>query len=147
MRFAQHSLRHGAIPGKGSPAIASDQHRGLDRRRRCGVLRGLALSSGVRTLEVRRASCAGLRAGSPLASLRPVGGPAGVGLAIAYAWTFWLTINGGVADGGTFIYFTAGAFGILLIGAERVFLCVLIGAVAVGLLIFSAHRRVAARHS
>ena len=57
-------------------------------------------------------------------------------VAIAYAWTFWLTINGGVAGGGTFIYFTAGAFGILLIGAERVFLSVLIGAVAVGLLIF-----------
>jgi adenylate cyclase len=57
-------------------------------------------------------------------------------VAIAYAWTFWLTLNGGVAGGGTFIYFTAGAFGILLIGAERVFLSVLIGAVAVGLLIF-----------
>lgn len=57
-------------------------------------------------------------------------------VAISYAWTFWLTINGGVAGGGTFIYFTAGAFGILLIGAERVFLSVLIGAVAVGLLIF-----------
>jgi adenylate cyclase len=56
--------------------------------------------------------------------------------AIVYAWVFWLSINGGVANGTTFIYFMAGALGILLIGAERVFLCILIGAVAVGLLIF-----------
>jgi adenylate cyclase len=56
--------------------------------------------------------------------------------AIMYAWVFWLSINGGVANGTTFIYFMAGALGILLIGAERVFLCILIGAVAVGLLIF-----------
>jgi adenylate cyclase len=32
-------------------------------------------------------------------------------------------------------YFTAGALGILLLGAERVFLCIVIGAVATGLLI------------
>jgi adenylate cyclase len=56
--------------------------------------------------------------------------------AIMYAWVFWLSINGGVANGTTFIYFMAGALGILLIGAERVSLSVLIGAVAVGLLIF-----------
>ena len=49
---------------------------------------------------------------------------------------FWLSINGGVANGTTFIYFMAGALGILLIGAERVSLSVLVGAVAVGLLIF-----------
>ena len=36
---------------------------------------------------------------------------------------------------GSFIYFTAGAFGILLVGDERVSLCVLIGTLAVGLLI------------
>jgi adenylate cyclase len=57
-------------------------------------------------------------------------------VAIAYAWIFWLSINGGVANGTTFLYFTAGALGILLVGAERVSLSVLIGAVAVGLLIF-----------
>ena len=51
--------------------------------------------------------------------------------AIMYAWVFWLSINGGVANGTTFIYFMAGALGILLIGAERVSLSVLIGAVAV----------------
>jgi adenylate cyclase len=56
--------------------------------------------------------------------------------AVVYAWVFWLSINGGVANGTTFIYFMAGALGILLIGAERVSLCVLVGAVAVGLLIF-----------
>jgi adenylate cyclase len=55
--------------------------------------------------------------------------------AIVYAWVFWLSINGGVANGVTFIYFTAGAFGILLVGDERVSLCVLIGTLAVGLLI------------
>jgi MASE7 len=52
--------------------------------------------------------------------------------AIVYAWMFWLSINGGVANGTTFIYFMAGALGILLIGAERVSLSVLLGAVAVG---------------
>jgi adenylate cyclase len=56
--------------------------------------------------------------------------------AIVYAWAFWLSINGGVANGTTFIYFMAGALGILLIGAEHVYLCILLGAVAVGLLIF-----------
>ncbi len=38
-------------------------------------------------------------------------------------------------DGITLFYFTAGALGILLLGAERVFLCIVIGAVATGLLI------------
>jgi len=57
-------------------------------------------------------------------------------IATIYAWTFWLSINGGVAGGVTFLYFTAGAFGILLLGAERVFPSVLIGAVAIGLLIY-----------
>jgi adenylate cyclase len=56
--------------------------------------------------------------------------------ALVYAWGFWLSINGGVANGTTFIYFMAGALGILLIGAEHVYLSVLLGAVAVGLLIF-----------
>jgi adenylate cyclase len=55
--------------------------------------------------------------------------------AIIYVWTFWLAINGGIANGVTLIYFTAGAFGILLVGDERVSLCILIGALAVGLLI------------
>jgi adenylate cyclase len=54
---------------------------------------------------------------------------------ILYSWVFWLGINGGIANGATFIYFTAGAFGILMVGAERVFLSVLIGGVSVGLLI------------
>jgi adenylate cyclase len=60
-------------------------------------------------------------------------------VAIAYAWDFWLSINAGIAgryQAGDFVYFTAGALGILLIGAERVFLAVFIGAVAVGLMIF-----------
>lgn len=56
--------------------------------------------------------------------------------AIAYTWVFWLSINGGVANGTTFIYFMAGALGILLIGAENVYLCVLLGSVAVGSLIY-----------
>jgi adenylate cyclase len=56
--------------------------------------------------------------------------------ALVYAWGFWLSINGGVANGTTFIYFMAGALGILLIGAEHIYLSVLLGAVAVGLLIF-----------
>jgi adenylate cyclase len=56
--------------------------------------------------------------------------------AIVYAWGFWLSINGGVANGTTFIYFMAGALGILLIGAERVSLSVLLGAIAIALLIF-----------
>jgi adenylate cyclase len=56
--------------------------------------------------------------------------------ALVYSWAFWLSINGGVANGTTFIYFMAGALGILLIGADHVYLCALLGAVAVGLLIF-----------
>jgi adenylate cyclase len=57
-------------------------------------------------------------------------------VAITYAWTFWVSINGGVANGTTFLFFAAGALGILVVGTERVLLSVLIGAVAVGLLIF-----------
>ena len=60
-------------------------------------------------------------------------------VAIAYAWDFWLSINAGVAgryQTGDYFYFVAGAGGILLVGAERVLLSVLIGAVAVGAMIF-----------
>jgi len=55
--------------------------------------------------------------------------------ATAYTWIFWLSLNGGAASGTTFLYFTAGALGILLIGAERPFLSIVIGAVATALLI------------
>jgi adenylate cyclase len=56
--------------------------------------------------------------------------------AIAYVWAFWISFTGGVVDGTTFLYFTAGALAILLVGAEHALLCVLIGATGVGLLIF-----------
>jgi adenylate cyclase len=56
--------------------------------------------------------------------------------ATVYIWAFWLSINGGVANGTTFIYFMAGALGILLIGAEHAYLSALLGAVAIGLMIF-----------
>jgi adenylate cyclase len=65
--------------------------------------------------------------------------------AVIYSWTLWLSINGGVANGVTFIYFAAGAFGILPVGDERVSLSILIGALAVGLLI-ALHLRVSPRN-
>jgi adenylate cyclase len=64
--------------------------------------------------------------------------------AVVYTWSFWLSINGGVTSGTTFFYFTAGALAILLVGAERVFLCVLLGGVAVALLLV-AHLGVSLR--
>src|SRR5205085_7742757 len=64
----------------------------------------------------------------------PVSAPLAL-VAIAYAWIFWLATNISISNGITFVYFTAGALGILLLGAERVFLCIVIGAVATGLLI------------
>jgi adenylate cyclase len=60
-------------------------------------------------------------------------------VAIAYTWAFWLGLNAGIGaryQSGDYLYFMAGALGILLIGAERVFLAVLIGAAAVGSMIF-----------
>jgi adenylate cyclase len=55
-------------------------------------------------------------------------------VAISYIWTFWLSFyNAGTASGTTFFYFTAGALGILLLGAERVSISIVVGAVAIGL--------------
>jgi adenylate cyclase len=52
----------------------------------------------------------------------------------SYIWTFWLSFyNAGTASGTTFFYFTAGALGILLLGAERVSISIVVGAVAIGL--------------
>ena len=56
-------------------------------------------------------------------------------VAIAFIWGFWLTLRGGTASGNTFVYFTACALGILMLGAEHAFLSFVIGAVATGLLI------------
>jgi len=58
-------------------------------------------------------------------------------VAISYTWIFWISLNGagGPAAGHSFFYLTAAALGILLVGAERVFLTVVIGAVAAGLII------------
>ncbi len=54
---------------------------------------------------------------------------------VGYAFIFWVSSIVGT-DGGTyFIYLTAAALGILLVGAERVLLSVIIGAVAAGLII------------
>jgi len=64
----------------------------------------------------------------------PVAAPLAL-VAIAYAWSFWLATTVGISNGITFVYFSAGALGILLLGAEHVFLCIVIGAVATGLLI------------
>ena len=64
----------------------------------------------------------------------PVAAPLALA-AIAYAWIFWLATNVGISNGITFFYFTTGALGILLLGAERVFLSIVVGAVATGLLI------------
>src|SRR6266567_5842169 len=64
----------------------------------------------------------------------PVAAPLALAI-IADAWIFWLGTNVSISNGITLFYFTAGALGILLLGAERVFLCIVIGAVATGLLI------------
>jgi signal transduction histidine kinase len=56
-------------------------------------------------------------------------------IAIAYTWIFWVTSVVGTDGGSSFFYLAAAALGILLVGAERVFLSTLIGAVAAGLII------------
>ncbi len=56
-------------------------------------------------------------------------------VATAFIWAFWLSLAGGTASGATFVYFTASAGGILMLGAERAFLSFAIGAVGTGLLI------------
>jgi signal transduction histidine kinase len=56
-------------------------------------------------------------------------------VAIAYAWAFWLSLAGGIASGTTFLYLTACALGILLLGAEHALLSFVVAAVAAGLVI------------
>ncbi len=54
---------------------------------------------------------------------------------VGYVFIFWVSSIVGT-DGGTYsIYLTAAALGILLVGAERVFLSIIIGAVAAALII------------
>ncbi|MBR1143028.1 adenylate/guanylate cyclase domain-containing protein [Bradyrhizobium sp. AUGA SZCCT0431] len=54
---------------------------------------------------------------------------------LMYAWNSWLGFNFGITNGVTFFYFTAGALGLLLLGAEHVFLSIVIGAVGAALLV------------
>jgi len=56
-------------------------------------------------------------------------------MAIAYTWTFWISSNGGTQGGTHLLYLIAAPVGILLVGAEQVFLSAVIGGVAVGLII------------
>jgi adenylate cyclase len=56
-------------------------------------------------------------------------------VAIFYTWGFWISSHGGTESGTNFLYLAAAPFGILLIGAEHVFLSIVIGAVAAGLII------------
>lgn len=55
--------------------------------------------------------------------------------AIIYLWVFWLGLSVGPASGMTLVYFTSGALGILMLGAEHAILSFMVGAVATGLLI------------
>jgi adenylate cyclase len=64
----------------------------------------------------------------------PLAAPLAV-VAIAYIWLFGISLIVGIDGGILFPYLTAAALGILLIGAERVSLTVLIGAGAAGAMI------------
>jgi adenylate cyclase len=55
--------------------------------------------------------------------------------ALAYVFTFRSTYQGGTASGGYLYYFTATAFGILLIGTEHVLITLTLGAIAAALII------------
>jgi adenylate cyclase len=56
-------------------------------------------------------------------------------LGLAYAWIIWVTSHTGTDGGAYLTYFTAAALGILLVGAEHVFLTIAIGGVAAALII------------
>src|SRR5438094_3706943 len=67
-------------------------------------------------------------------------------LGLVYAWIIWVTSHTGTDGGAYLTYFTAAALGILLVGAEHVFLTIAIGGIAAALLIvvplgFPAARR------
>jgi len=64
----------------------------------------------------------------------PLTGPLTL-VAVAYVWIFWVSSIVGTNGGTYFHYLTAAALGILFVGAEHVFLTVLIGAVAAALII------------
>jgi adenylate cyclase len=55
---------------------------------------------------------------------------------IAYTWIFWITSFVGTDGGPTYFFFTAAALGILMVGAEHVSFTILIGAVAIGAMVF-----------
>ena len=56
--------------------------------------------------------------------------------AISYVWVFWLSLNGGIANGTAYFYFTTGALAVLLFGAWRPFLPLLVSGLAAALQIF-----------
>jgi adenylate cyclase len=64
----------------------------------------------------------------------PLAAPLGL-VALTYAWIFWVSSIVGT-DSGTYLYYlTVAALGIVMVGAERVLLCMAIVAVAIGLAI------------
>jgi adenylate cyclase len=66
--------------------------------------------------------------------LGPLAAPLAL-VTIAYTWTFWISSIGGTESGTDFLYLAAAPLGILLVGAERIFLSVMIGALAAVLMI------------
>jgi len=56
-------------------------------------------------------------------------------LGLAYAWIIWVISHTGTDGGAYLTYFTAAALGILLVGAEHVFLTIAIGGIAAALII------------
>jgi adenylate cyclase len=56
--------------------------------------------------------------------------------AISYAWVFWLSLNGGIANGTAYFYFTTGALAVLLFGTRRPFLPLLVSGLAAALQLF-----------
>ena len=56
-------------------------------------------------------------------------------LGLVYAWIIWVTSHTGTDGGAYLTYFTAAALGILLVGAEHVFLTIAIGGIAAALII------------